>query len=174
MLIRTYLILHFKTKSSVGGVVNFHLYLRRSHSCGIHTGLVVVLDTSLLLPWIFTIAKLSREQHDNQIMCLADTEAEEAGQEAGVCPEALHIAAAVTAAALSVAVHQPTPLGTVHLLAQKDGLLLARAGAGAGAGPGAGAHQRRGPLEAPHLQEERATLGQGPGRLLAARREKRG
>ena len=111
-------------------------------------------------------------------MCLADTEAEEAGQEAGVCPEALHIAAAVTAAALSVAVHQPTPQGTVHLLAQKDGLLLAgaraRARAGAGAGPGAGAHQRRGPLEAPHLQEELATLGQGPGRLLAARREKRG
>lgn len=107
---------------------------------------------------------------------LQDTEAEEAGQEAGVCPEALHIAAAVTAAALSIAVHQPTPLDTAHLLAQKDGLLLAvaRARARAEAGAGAGAHQRRGPLEAPHLQEELATPGQGPGRLLAAPREKRG
>ena len=144
----------------------------------------MALDSNLLLLWIFTIAKLSREQRDNEIMSLADTEAEEAGQEAGVCPEALLIAADVTAAALSVAVHQVTPPDIIHLLAQKDGLLLATAWAGAEAGAkagaragaGAGAHQHQGPLEAPHLQEELASPGPGPGprHLLAVHQEKRG
>lgn len=128
----------------------------------IATVMVVVTDIQVTGDSLTVPRGVSEAQEDH----LLGTEAEEAGQKAGVCHEALPIVVVVIAEALSVADPQLTLPDTVHLLALRSDFLH-RAGAGAGAR----ALQNHGPRGGLHLQKELA--GRGQGRRLAVHLERK-